>query len=73
MQQKDFKIWSYKPWWCQPWSIVSTGIMAIVFSWLLFNNRWITGALSVIIFLWWYYFLILYPRLVKKSFHDKLT
>ncbi|MEI6381912.1 MAG: DUF6737 family protein [Cyanobacteriota bacterium ELA615] len=68
--QKDFKIWDYKPWWCQPWSILSCGIGAIAFSWFLFGNLWLTGGLSLMILLWWYYFLILYPRLIKQSLKD---
>jgi hypothetical protein len=67
-EPKSFNIWNYKPWWCQPWSILLTGISIVGGSWLLAKNLWITLGLSVPVLLWWSYFLILYPRLVEKVF-----
>jgi hypothetical protein len=64
--ENNLNIWSYKPWWCQPWSIILTGILLIVGSWLLLKTLWITLPIATLIFLWWWYFLILYPELVKK-------
>ena len=26
-------LWSHKPWWCQPWSIVATGVTLVGGSW----------------------------------------
>nr|WP_306465771.1 DUF6737 family protein [Spirulina major] len=26
---KSMNFWDYKPWWCQPWSILLTGGVAI--------------------------------------------
>jgi hypothetical protein len=64
--QKSWDIWNYKPWWCQPWSILLTGIVLIFLSWLLFSNLIITVIFSTLILLWWVYFLILYPRLLAE-------
>ncbi|WP_017662533.1 DUF6737 family protein [Baaleninema simplex] len=62
----DFNIWKYKPWWCQPWSILLTGIAIIAGSWLLFHRLWLTGLVAVPILAWMGYFLLLFPRLVVK-------
>ena len=62
----SFNLWTHKPWWCQPWSILLTGIIIIGSSWWLLTNIWITAIVAIIIFIWWFYFLILYPRLVEK-------
>jgi len=69
---KDFKIWNYKPWWCQPWSILLTGILGIVTCWLITKNIWITTGLSIVIVAWWTYFLIFYPRLIKAMLSQEL-
>ena len=62
----SFNLWDYKPWWCQPWSIILTGIVIIAGSWWLINNLFITILLSIIILVWWFYFLFLYPKLMAK-------
>ncbi len=60
-------IWKYKPWWCQPWTILLTGISIIGGSWLIFQKIWLTSLISLLIMLWWLYFLILMPYLLKKQ------
>lgn len=64
-------IWKYKPWWCQPWSIILSGIVIITFSYLLFHNLIITLILSIMIIIWWAYFLIFYPHLMAKILTEK--
>ena len=66
--KQSFSVWNYKPWWCQPWSILLTGVVIIGGSWLLTKTLWITILLSVPILAWWGYFLVLYPQLVKKAY-----
>ena len=63
---KSSKIWDYKPKWCQPWSILLTGIFLSVGSWLTIHIIWLTAILSTLITVWWVYFLILYPRMFKQ-------
>lgn len=63
---QSLNIWDYKPWWCQPWSILLTGIVIISGSWFLLKILWLTLGLSIIVIAWWVYFLILYPQLVKQ-------
>jgi hypothetical protein len=57
-------LWESKPWWCQPWTIILTGVMIIAGSWLLFHTSWLTVPLAILIVAWWTYFLIIVPRLL---------
>ena len=54
--------WDSKPYWCQPWSIISFGVLVLIFSWKLFNNIIITSTIAVFVFVWWILFLILAPN-----------
>ena len=60
-------IWTYKPWWCQPWSILSTGFGAIALSWLLLHRYWVTGMVAVPMLTWMGFFLLLFPKLAAES------
>ncbi len=64
---KSPSIWQYKPWWCQPWSILLTGIIIMSLSWLLLKIIWLTIAVSGLISIWWLYFLIIFPKMIEKS------
>jgi hypothetical protein len=59
--------WNYKPWWCQPWSIVLTGISLIAGSWLLFHRYWLTGIVAVPVLGWMILFLVIWPRAMMES------
>ncbi len=59
-------IWDYKPWWCQPWSILLTGIILSAGSWLILHLIWITVPVSLLVMGWWIYFLVVYPRMFKQ-------
>ena len=54
--------WDSKPYWCQPWSIISFGVLVLISSWKLFNNILFTSILGFFIFVWWIVFLILAPN-----------
>ena len=54
--------WDSKPYWCQPWSIISFGVLVLISSWKLFNNIIFTSVIGVFIFAWWTVFLILAPN-----------
>ncbi|MEI7664808.1 MAG: DUF6737 family protein [Synechococcaceae cyanobacterium ELA263] len=54
-------IWSLKPWWCQPWSILLTGVAIPAASWWLLQRLWITAPLALAVLLWWWLFLVLVP------------
>ncbi|MBC1261420.1 hypothetical protein FQK07_09085 [Synechococcus sp. BSF8S] len=55
-------IWQLKPWWCQPWSILLTGVLLIAGSWLWLRLWWLSVPLAVGVSLWWWLFLVLMPR-----------
>ena len=61
--EKSF--WDSKPYWCQPWSIISFGVLVIILSWTLFNNIIITSILGSFVIIWWILFLILAPNSYK--------
>ncbi len=63
--------WALKPYWCQPWSIITSGILAIAFTWIFLNSIIITLILGTLVFVWWLVFLILAPNLYEKSFEKK--
>ena len=54
--------WESKPYWCQPWSIISFGVLVLIFSWNLFNNILFTSIIGIFVFVWWILFLILAPN-----------
>lgn len=58
-------VWNYKPWWCQPWSILLTGLTLIGGSWLALHRVWVTGLVAAPISVWIGYFLLVYPRLMQ--------
>ena len=62
--------WDLKPYWCQPWSIISFGILLIILSWIIFNNIAITCILGFFIIIWWIVFLILAP-IAYQEISDK--
>jgi len=56
---KDF--WAVKPWWCQPWSILLTGSVAVAASWAVLHIWWVTAPVTLGVLSWWYLFLLLVP------------
>ena len=54
-------IWAVKPWWCQPWSIILTGLAIPSSSWLLLHRLWITLPVAAVIVVWWVLFLGIVP------------
>jgi hypothetical protein len=60
-------LWQLKPWWCQPWSILLTGLVAVAGSWLLLQRWWITAPLAVAVLLWWWLFLVLVPAAYRAE------
>jgi hypothetical protein len=60
-------VWDLKPWWCQPWSILLTGLIVIGVSWLVLQLWWLTTVVAVVIGAWWLLFLVLMPAAWKRS------
>lgn len=47
-----------------------TGIIIITASWLIFHKIWLSIVVSVPIVVWWAYFLVLVPRLIKENLNN---
>jgi hypothetical protein len=54
-------VWSLKPFWCQPWSIIGTGATGVALAAELGGPFWGTGA-ATLVGAWWWAFLVSYPR-----------
>ena len=67
MIQKPVSPWNYKPWWCQPWSILLTSVTLISGSWLLLHTLWLTILVTIPVLTWMGFFLLIWPRLMIKS------
>ncbi|MFZ1028490.1 MAG: DUF6737 family protein [Limnoraphis robusta] len=59
--------WNYKPWWCQPWSILLTGFSIIAGSWFFSKTVWLTVIIAIPILVWMGYFLLVWPKLMIES------
>jgi O-antigen/teichoic acid export membrane protein len=66
-EQQPLNPWDYKPWWCQPWSILLTGILLISGSWLVFKTIWITVIIAIPILTWMVFFLLIWPQMMIRS------
>jgi hypothetical protein len=66
-------IWQLKPWWCQPWSILLTGVVGVGLSWIWLQRWWITILVSAAVLAWWGLFLILVPRAWKEAVEEKMS
>ena len=65
--QEQPKFWSLKPWWCQPWSIVSTGVLVVGGSWAVLHRLWISLPLAFGVLAWWLLFLVLVPAAYRSA------
>lgn len=61
-------VWDTKPAWCQPWTILLSGAVAVACSWVLIHSALITGGVSFVICAWWYIFLYSYPKVSAPFF-----
>lgn len=63
----DDVLWRQKPWWCQPWSILLTGVTLEAGSWLVLGRWWISVPLGVAVLLWWWLFLVVAPAAYRAE------
>ena len=71
--QKPTSVWQYKPWWCQPWSILLTGTTLITASWLLFHKIWLTILVAIPLLTWMGFFLLIYPKAYRSMIREQGT
>jgi hypothetical protein len=67
ISKQPISIWTLKPWWCQPWSIILTGITLIGGSWWLWHLRWVTIGVAIPVLVWMGFFLLIYPALIMAA------
>ncbi|MCP9774395.1 DUF6737 family protein [Cyanobium sp. WAJ14-Wanaka] len=60
-------MWAEKPWWCQPWTIVLTGLGVGSASWLFWQRWWVTAPVAAAILVWWWLFLVLVPATYRQQ------
>lgn len=53
-------VWALKPVWCQPYSIVATGVF-VVGGAKVVGGVWLAAAAAVAVSVWWWAFLVEYP------------
>ncbi|KOP27197.1 hypothetical protein AMR41_07605 [Hapalosiphon sp. MRB220] len=66
-QTKPISPWKFKPWWCQPWSILLTGVSLISGSWIIFKIAWLTVLIAIPVLTWMGFFLLIWPPLMIRS------
>ncbi len=66
-ERKSISPWKFKPWWCQPWSILLTGTMLISASWVIFKTVWLTVLIAIPVLTWMGFFLLIWPQLIIRS------
>jgi len=59
-------VWDDKPAWCQPWTIVTTGVAGVSASWALFHSPFLTVPAAGLVALWWKVFLVDYPPMYAE-------
>ena len=66
-EDQPISIWSHKPWWCQPWTILLSGLTAGAGSWFVLRIVWLTTVVSIGVLLWWLVFLVLVPAAYRQQ------
>lgn len=66
----QFNVWQVKPWWCQPWSILLTGVGLVAASWFLTRLIWVALLVAVPVTGWMGYFLLIYPKLMAAGWME---
>lgn len=71
IETPTFNPWNYKPWWCQPWSILLTGITLISGSWFLFKTLWMTILVAIPLLAWMGFFVLIWPKLMADVYSQE--
>ncbi|EIE18596.1 hypothetical protein COCSUDRAFT_26336 [Coccomyxa subellipsoidea C-169] len=71
-QQLDTNVWAYKPFWCQPWTILGTGAALTAFANLVSHGSvlW-TLVVGIPISAWWFLFLVVYPAQYREYVEEQ--
>ena len=66
-EMEERNVWKTKPVWCQPWTIVLTGLTIIILPTFLFDWKYVSAAFAFPIGAWWYIFLYAYPKSFREG------
>ncbi|KAG2312103.1 hypothetical protein Bca4012_026635 [Brassica carinata] len=64
-------VWDTKPSWCQPWTIVVTGLSIVACSWAVLHSVLVSSLAVGLIGAWWYIFLYSYPKSYSEMIAER--
>ncbi|XP_010422549.1 PREDICTED: uncharacterized protein LOC104707814 [Camelina sativa] len=64
-------VWDTKPSWCQPWTIMLTGVSIVACSWLILHSVVVSSLAVGLIGAWWYIFLYSYPKSYSEMIAER--
>ncbi|KAJ0243243.1 Spindle pole body-associated protein [Hirschfeldia incana] len=64
-------VWDTKPSWCQPWTIVVTGLSIVACSWAILQSVLVSSLAVGLIGAWWYIFLYSYPKSYSEMIAER--
>ncbi|CAH8301321.1 unnamed protein product [Eruca vesicaria subsp. sativa] len=64
-------VWDTKPSWCQPWTIVVTGLSVVACSWGILHSVLASSLAVGLISAWWYIFLYSYPKSYSEMIAER--
>ncbi len=70
--QDQHGYWQGKPFWCQPWSIILTGLFLIITAFTFLHNIIIDSLVSIFIIAWWYLFLFIAPQAFDEIIQGRI-
>eukprot|EP00850_Spirogloea_muscicola_P019557 SM000193S05181 [mRNA] locus=s193:111686:113175:- [translate_table: standard] len=63
-------VWDTKPAWCQPWTILLTGSLAIFLAYSTHLSI-LTAVVAVLVGAWWFIFLVAYPQAYAEMISER--
>lgn len=64
-------VWDTKPSWCQPWTIMLTGLSIVACSWVILHSVIVSSLAVGVIGAWWYIFLYSYPKSYSEMIAER--
>ncbi|ESQ37942.1 hypothetical protein EUTSA_v10029025mg [Eutrema salsugineum] len=64
-------VWDTKPSWCQPWTIMLTGLSIVACSWAILHSVLVSSLAGGLIGAWWYIFLYSYPKSYSEMIAER--
>ncbi|KFK30877.1 hypothetical protein AALP_AA6G037500 [Arabis alpina] len=64
-------VWDTKPYWCQPWTIMLTGLSIVACSWVIMHSVVVSSLAVGLIGAWWYIFLYSYPKSYSEMIAER--